>query len=125
MKILNKIISALCIVALLISAVPAYAQASPTLYFTNNTVTIGGSTAYCFLQMKNAENISAMDYIITYDADNIELVSANNTGFTSQSDVTVSANSSEPGVIHITLISQNGLNGSNYLNLMYFKSVMV
>ena len=63
-----------------------------------------------------------MDYIITYDADNIELVSVNNTGFTNQSDVTVSANTSEPGVIHVTLISQNGLNGNNYVHLMYFKA---
>ena len=101
---------------------PAYAQASPTLYFTNPTLTAGGSSAYCYLKMDNAENISAMDYIITYDADNIELVSVNNTGFTSQSDVTVSVNSMEPEIIHVTLITQNGLNGSNYVHLMYFKA---
>ena len=123
MKILNKIISALCIVALLISAVPVHAQTTPTLYFSTQDVTIGSSsTAYCFLQMKNAENISAMDYRILYDAEIIELESINKTGFTNQSDVTVSTNTSEPGVIHVTLISQNGLNGNNYLNLMYFKA---
>ena len=122
MKILNKIISALCIVALLISAVPAYAGVSPTLYFTNPTLTAGGSSAYCYLKMDNAENISAMDYRILYDAENIELDSMYKTGFTNQSDVTVSANTSEPGVIHVTLISQNGLNGNNYVHLMYFKA---
>ena len=122
MKILNKIISALCIMALLISAVPAYAQASPTLYFTNPTLTAGGSSAYCYLKMDNAENISAMDYRILYDAENIELDSMYKTGFTNQSDVTVSVNTSEPGVIHVTLISQNGLNGNNYVHLMYFKA---
>ncbi|MBQ7976148.1 MAG: hypothetical protein IJ300_10735 [Clostridia bacterium] len=124
MKTLNKLLSVLCIMALLISAVPAVqAQTTaPTLYFTNPTLTIGGSQVYCYLQMSNAENISAMDYIVTYDADNIELVSVKNSGFTSQSDVTVSANTSEPGVIHVTLVSQNGLNGSKYLNLMYFKA---
>ena len=81
MKILNKIISALCIVALLISAVPTVqAQATPTLYFSTQDVTIGSSsTAYCFLQMKNAENISAMDYRIIYDAENLEFAQIYNT----------------------------------------------
>ena len=122
MKILNKLLSLMCIVALLFSAVPVYAQATPTLYFTNPTLTAGCSSAYCYLRMENAENISAMDYRILYDAENIELESMYKTGFTNQSDVTVSVNTSEPGVIHVTLISQNGLNGNKYLHLMYFKA---
>ena len=123
MKKLNKLLSLVCIVALLISAVPTVqAQAVPKLYFTNPTLTVGGSSVYCYLKMENAENISAMDYIITYDADNIELVSINNTGFTNQSDVTVSVNSSELGIIRVTLISQNGLNGSSNLNTLRFKA---
>jgi len=123
MRLLNKILSLVCIVALLFSAVPTVqSQATPTLYFTNTTLTIGGSQRYCYLQMKNAENISAMDYRILYDAENIELDSMYKTGFTNQSDVTVSINDSEPGVIHVTLISQNGLNGDNYVQMMYFKA---
>lgn len=122
MKILNKIISALCIMALLISAVPVYAQASPTLSFSNLTLTEGGSSSSCYLKMSNAENISAMDYIIIYDAEKFEVTDVSNTGFTSQGDVTVSVNSSESGIIRVTLISQNGLNGSQNLNRIYFKA---
>ncbi len=101
---------------------PVQAQTTPTLYFTNCTVTSGGSAAYCYLRMSEAENISAMDYMIVYDADNLELTQVNNAGFTAQSDVTVSVNSAEPGIIHVTLVSGNGLNGSGYLNLMYFRA---
>lgn len=123
MKIFNKLLILLCMSALLISAVPAAsAQESPLLYFTDCTVYTGGSSSYCYLRMSNAENISAMDYIITYDSDNLTLSDIYQTGFTSQSDVTVSVNRSEPGIIRVTLISQNGLNGSAYLNLMYFKA---
>ena len=123
MKTLNKILSLICIVALLITAVPqVQAQATPTLYLTNTTLTVGGSQAYCYLQMKNAENIAAMDYIITYDADNIELVSVNRTGFTNQNDVEVSINDSEPGIIRVALASINGFNGNNYIHMMYFKA---
>lgn len=122
MKKLHKFISIICIFVLLLSLMPEVsAQQIPTLSFTNNTVTSGSSSsAYCYLSMSNAENISAMDYIITYDSDNLVLTDIRNTGFTSQSDVTVSVNSSEPGVVRVTLISQNGLNGSQYMNLMYF-----
>ncbi len=109
--------------ALLFGAVPSVlAEGSPSLYFYTPTLEVGGSQSYCYLQMSGAENISAMDYMITYDAENIELVSVSNTGFTSRSDVTVSVNSEEPGIIHVTLLSQNGLNGYDYLNLMYFKA---
>lgn len=123
MKRFLRFLSLFCVAALLLSAVPALqAESSPTLYFTNCTVTMGGSQSYCYLRMSGAENISAMDYMIIYDADNLELASISNAGFTNGSDVTVSANTSEPGVIRVTLISQSGLNGSNYLNLMYFKA---
>ena len=66
MKILNKLLSLMCIVALLISAVPTVqAQATPNIYFsTSSGLTIGGNSSYCFLRMDNAENISAMDYRI-------------------------------------------------------------
>lgn len=123
MKLLRRFLSIFCIAALLLTAVPAIlAQTSPTLYFTDSTVTIGGSSSYCYLKMDDAENISAMDYMIIYDPDNLELASINNTGFTAASDVTIDINSSEPGIIRVTLISQNGINGSGYLNLMYFKA---
>lgn len=109
--------------ALLISAVPmVHAQATPTLYFTDPTLTVGGSSVYCYLRMNNAENISAMEYRILYDAENIELESINNTGFTNNTDVTVSINDNEQGIIHVSLVSLNGFNGSAYLNLMYFKA---
>ena len=123
MKLFNKLICMLCMSVLLFSAAPMVsAQESPLLYFTDSTVYIGGSSSYCYLQMRNAENISAMDYMIIYDSDNLELANIYQTGFTSQDDVTVSVNSDEPGIIHVTLISKNGLNGSGYMNLMYFRA---
>lgn len=123
MKIFKRIVSALCTAVLLFAAVPqALAATSPTLYFTNNTVYTGGGTTYCYLQMKNAENIAAMDYIITYDSNNLEITNNYKTGFTKQSDVTADINTSIPGEIHVTLVSQNGISGSGYLNLLYFKA---
>ena len=123
MKRIFKALALLCAMALLSGAVPALgAEGGPTLYFTNATVYTGGGSAYCYLRIKDAVNISAMDYIITYDADNLELTNIYKTGATNQSDVTVSVNSEEAGKIHVTLVSQNGINGSNYMNLMYFKA---
>lgn len=123
MKLFNKFICLILFMSVLLSAAPTVsAQESPLLYFTDSTVYIGGSSSYCYLQMRNAENISAMDYMIIYDSDNLELANIYKTGFTSQDDVTVSVNSGEPGIIHITLVSKNGLNGSGYMNLMYFKA---
>ena len=123
MKLFYKAICLLCISALLFSAVPAAAaQTTPTLYFTDSTVTVGNSASYCYMKLSNAESISAMDYIITYNSDNLRLTDIREVGFTSQSDVTVSVNSSEPGIIHVTLVSQNGINGSDYMHLMYFSA---
>lgn len=123
MKLFKKLLCLICTVALLFQAVPTVlAQGSPTLEFSYMNLTVGGSSAYIYLYMNNAENISAMDYIITYDADNLELVGCYESWSTNQSDVTISINSDEPGIIHVTLISQNGLNGYCSLNEMSFKA---
>ena len=123
MKILKRFLSLVCAFALLISAAQAArAQSVPMLYFTDCTVTAGGSAAYCFLKMDMADNIAAMDYIITYDSQNLELTNIYKSGLADQSDVTVSINSDEPGIIRVTLVSQNGISGSGFLNLMYFKA---
>lgn len=123
MKLFKKLLCLVCTMALLFTAVPSVlAEGSPTLYFSTPSLEIGGSQGSCYLKMDYAENVSAMDYIVTYDAENLELVSVNNTGFTNRDDVTVSVNSEEAGVIHVTLLSQNGLSGYGNLNLMYFKA---
>ena len=92
MKLIHKLICLICMSALLCIAAPAaMAQTGLLLSLTDCTIDLGGSSSYCYLKMNNAENISAMDYMITYDAENLELVNFFNTGFTSQGDVTLTA----------------------------------
>lgn len=123
MKRLNRIFRIVCITALLFSVMPAvHAQTAPTLYFTNSTLTVGSSSVYCYLKMDHAENIAAMDYRILYDAAHIEFDRILTAGFTAQSDVTISVNTDTPGIIHVTLVSKNGLSGNHYLNRMYFRA---
>ena len=117
-KRLTALLLALC---LILSAAPVNAGAAYGQYVSASTVVVtAGNTAYVTLWAGNFENIAALDVEIYYDPAALTVADFYNGSMLSGAQVSV--NTAQAGRITLSLMSLDGLSGSDALLYIYFST---
>ena len=118
---IKRITALLLTICLILSAVSVKADAADGQRVTANAVTVAaGHTTAVTLEAENFQNIAALDVYVYYDA-SVFTVSDTSDGWL-LSGAQSSVNTTEGGVIKLSVMSLEGLSGSGSLLTLYFST---
>ena len=118
----KRILCLLLAISMILSAVPVTAGAAADQKVTANAVSVtAGNLVSVTLKAENFQNIAALDVDVFYDASVLTVSSTSNGSVLSGAQASV--NTAEAGVIKLSAMALNGMNGTGNLLTINFRTV--